>query len=205
MNRNCDYTDEELAALLRGAQDEWEEALRCFFRGGQLKRETMAILLKAQATPHDAEESYSEGARVFFENIIHRKYLGGSSPKTYFFGICKNIWLDKKRGAWRRRTSFFENALDLDRLHTDTPDRKVEIESLERCIDQLLELTGERCREMYRLEIMGFSQAEIAEKTGQSSAANAKNAIYRCKRQLREIINGSPDLLTFFNSYLHGK
>ena len=47
----------------------------------------------------DAKDVFQDGIAVLYQNIALRKYEGTSSVDAYFYGICKNLWLQtlKKR------------------------------------------------------------------------------------------------------------
>lgn len=202
MPQYFEKSDEELIALLCAEWSEQEKALSILFKGDYLKKATIGVMTASGASKQDAEEAFAEGSRIFVENILKRQYRGDSKPITYFIKICFNVWIDKKRGAYQKRMGFVADAVELDKMHFDTPEYHFDLSVLKTTLQDLLRFVKEKCRDILWLSALDYSMAEIADEMGLKEERAAIHLAYRCREKLRKKIGESPGLNNFFKSFL---
>ncbi len=188
--------------MLCAGWSEQEKALSILFKGDYLKKATIGVMSASGASNQDAEEAFAEGSRIFVENIIKKQYRGESKPTTYFISICINVWFEKKRGAYRRRLSFVEDAMALDHIHFEKPEHEFDLSVLKATLQELLRFVKKKCREILWLSALDYPMRDIAEQMGLKEERAAIHLAYRCREQLRNKIGESPKLNDFLKSFL---
>lgn len=148
-------------------------------------------VLKNNGDDAAAKDVYQEAFVAMWRNIKNDKFFSddSSSVNGYIYQIAKNKWLDHLRSSRYKRTFPLYNGLEADTpeiLETEEKNKKIEI--LRDSIDKM----GERCQNILKLfyyERRSFR--EIAEITGLDEAS-ARNAKYRCQKQLKKITEEIP-------------
>jgi DNA-directed RNA polymerase specialized sigma24 family protein len=90
-------------------------------------------------------------------NLLGQKFGSKSALKTYFNGICINIWLKKLNNKMTESAVIFpgDDQLTEFKAHDINSD-------LQEIVDMLLNKIGEPCRTIERLKIEGYKLEEIA-------------------------------------------
>ena len=71
-----------------------------------------------------------------------------------------------------------------------TPESQAEREELLRLLSQAIPKLGDRCREIFRLKLLGRSFAEIGEELGAASINTVYTWDARCRQKLLELMGG---------------
>ena len=143
-------------------------------------------VLDNSGSREDAEDVFQEGLLV-----LYRKAKGGnltisSSFYTFFYAVCKRIWLKKlTRGKANRALP-----LEEERVGEIADDAAQALEQSEQyqLYRSKFKLLGEDCQNLLRLFFKGASIAEIAGQMGYGSEGYAKKRKFQCKEQLVQLI-----------------
>ena len=152
-------------------------------------------VLSESGNVEDGEDVFQETVILFDRNIREGTFKGSSSLKTYFVGIAKQYWFNKRRSL--------KNHLNItdqfDISQTDTPELIYLKEERKSTMDTIIESLGSNCKEVLSLYKLSLSNEEIAHKLNLSSPEMAKKYTYRCREKLRTFLMKRKDLLSFFN------
>ena len=98
-----------------------------------------------------------------------------------------------KMAAWRRKEVRHGETQDLPESLADsgvTPELWAERRQLLDCLEQAIPRLGERCREIFRLKLLGRSFAEIQEELGAASINTVYTWDARCRQKLLDLLGG---------------
>lgn len=143
------------------------------------------------------------------EKIRQHEFRGKSKVETFLLGICKNMIRDNVK-AKKGRLVLKKEITDLDCPDEDAVADQMYFESIEaqtfkrdEMLGQTLEELTEKCRQA--LKLYYFEQKnlkQVAEERNLLNEEQAKKAVYRCRQQLRELIQANPALLQLINETL---
>lgn len=127
----------------------------------------------------EAKDVFQDGIMILHQNLLHGKFKGNSTLKTYVFSICKNLWLQELRKKTKEQTikeTFNSEAESELPLNLD-----------------LLRATFNELKEDCKQLLTGFyyekkSISELQKATGMNSEQVVKNKKARCLGYLMKII-----------------
>ncbi|HEX8529420.1 MAG TPA: sigma-70 family RNA polymerase sigma factor [Cytophagales bacterium] len=134
----------------------------------------------------EAKDLFQEGIIVFYKKTKAGEEIG--YPTTFFFSVCKNLWLDRAR----QKANHDRIARELPpELTSDDLEAALEAER-NAALMGLLGTLGDGCREV----LLGFyyerkSMQELAGTMGYASEAVAKNKKANCLKKLRDLVLGN--------------
>ncbi|CAA9248809.1 MAG: hypothetical protein AVDCRST_MAG56-2027 [uncultured Cytophagales bacterium] len=139
----------------------------------------------------EAKDVFQEGIIIFYKKVKAGEEIG--YPATFFFSVCKHLWLDRARQKANR-----------DRIARTLPGEPAAPDDLEASLESernavllgLLDKLGEGCCEV----LLGFyyekkNMLELAGEMGYASEAVAKNKKSNCLKKLREMVLGNRNYL----------
>jgi len=134
----------------------------------------------------DAEDVFQEGLVVMYRKAKANSLILKSSFYTFFYAVCKRIWLKKKS----QRKGKMELPLEEVSLSELEADAVTILEQSEQyaLYRSKFNLLGEACQKVLRLFFKGESMIEIAKQLGYSDARYAKKRKFICKEQLVKLI-----------------
>ncbi|MFK7947384.1 MAG: RNA polymerase sigma factor [Saprospiraceae bacterium] len=133
----------------------------------------------------DAKDVFQEGMIVLFRKIHAPDFELTSGLLTYFYSICKFIWLNKSRKKGRS-TVDIEKApeiFDNNSIQKDL-ERKERTAFYQKKFKQL----GEGCQKVLTFFYEGLKMKEIAKKMGFASPGYAAKRKLKCKQQLMKLV-----------------
>ncbi|WP_103069539.1 RNA polymerase sigma factor [Aquimarina sediminis] len=146
-------------------------------------------ILQNSGNEEDVEDVFQDAMVFIYQKLKTDSLELQSSLRTYFYGVCKNIW--------RNRLRKIKKLVITEDLQTDAesiPPKIIEdIEHKERehiYRKHFLNLSG-TCREVLSLLFQGNSMKEIARITGYSEGYTRKKK-FECKQSLIEMIENDP-------------
>lgn len=152
-------------------------------------------VLNESGNVEDGEDVFQETVILFDRNIRNGTFKGSSSLKTYFIGIARQYWFNKRRSQKNHL-----NIADLgDVSQIETPELIYLKEEKQKTMDTIIESLGPNCKEVLSLYKLSLSNEEIALQLKLSSPELAKKYTYRCREKLRAFLLKRKDLLSFFN------
>lgn len=134
----------------------------------------------------DAEDVFQEGLLVLYRKAKGNSLSLSSSFYTFFYAVCKRIWLKKvARRKGKVALPLEEEKLGKLEANADEILEQSEQYALYRSKFKLL---GSACQEVLRLFFSGKSMIEIAKQLGYRDARYAKKRKFICKEQLVRLI-----------------
>ncbi len=159
-----------------------------------------SIVLKNSGTYEDAEDVFQDGLIVLFEKIQIGPLTLNCSLKTYFFSICRNIWMQRLDRKWRLlyQPDFVNESLgDYDPFPFEIDEENL---AKTRLYNHHLHSLPEDCKKILMLFISKTSLKEITCLMGFKDVSYAKTRKYLCKNMLRKRILNDPEYKTFFDN-----
>jgi RNA polymerase sigma factor (sigma-70 family) len=134
----------------------------------------------------DAEDVFHDALIVIYRKVKDDSLELTSSFHTYFFAICKNLWLKKLNRKKRQSRVTIEDAEVL----TMENDTEKAIETTERfaLYREKFQLLGEDCQKLLQLYFEKKNMKEIANTMGFGSEGYARKRKFQCKEKLTKLI-----------------
>jgi RNA polymerase sigma factor (sigma-70 family) len=158
-----------------------------------------SFVLKNSGTHEDAEDVFQDGLIALFKKIQTEPLKLNCSLKTYFFSICRNIWMQRLDRKWRllyQSDYVNESAGDYDPFAFEIDEENLEKERLYH--NHLLSLP-EDCKKILMMFLSKISLKSITEVMGFKDITYTKTRKYLCKNMLRKRILNDPEYKTFFD------
>ena len=188
------FSDE---ALLNGLKEKRTDCIR------QLYREyfplARSIVEKNSGSYQDAEDVFQDGIILLYQKIRSGPLQLNCSLKTFFYSICRNIWMQRLDRKWRLlyQDDFVNEPLE----DYEAPAFEIHEEKLERTrLYQLhfLSLPAD-CQKILKMFLSKVSMKEITVTMGFKDVTYAKTRKYLCKNMLRKKILRDP----MYQRFLH--
>ncbi|MCX6243623.1 MAG: sigma-70 family RNA polymerase sigma factor [Bacteroidetes bacterium] len=188
------FSDE---ALLYGLKEKRTDCIRQLYRDYfPLAR---SIVEKNSGSYQDAEDVFQDGIIVLYQKIRSGPVQLNCSLKTFFYSICRNIWMQRLDRKWRLlyQDEFVNEPLE----DYDAPAFEIHEDKLEKTrLYQLhfLSLPAD-CQKILRMFLSKVSMKEITVTMGFKDVTYAKTRKYLCKNMLRKKILRDP----MYQRFLH--
>ena len=185
---------EKLIADVRsGDERKRDKALKQIYLDKNLEGKSFGMLHKmGLKTQEEKLGIFQEAFIILVNNIETRKYKGGSLI-SYFLAICKNTGLNKIKDKKKHETN--EEIQPTSAINSDSPDRILERSEEEEILEALTNKLSPRCQEILGKKYKeDFSSKQIALEVGVKEQS-IRNKLYQCKKKLRELIKGDPELI----------
>ncbi|MDZ4706229.1 MAG: sigma-70 family RNA polymerase sigma factor [Saprospiraceae bacterium] len=197
--RKLTYTDEQLVALLKGAEPDREAALRFIFVESGWRNLAFRAIRTMGGGVQDAEDAVQEAVIVLDDHVRGGKFQGTSTLKNYFIGICRGRWYSNRRSV--QRLEWSDEPLPAQSAEDTDPESMLLENEQKTVFRELLSQIDERCRELLSLYKLAYSMDEIADTLGLGNANNARQRIHQCRQKLAKMIEHIP----FFDDYRNRK
>jgi RNA polymerase sigma factor (sigma-70 family) len=139
--------------------------------------------------------AYHDALRSVIENIVHDRFDGNSSIKTYLYKIFSHKCIDQIRKNTTNKNGV-HNTAPLPELVNQLPDSARTIvecmmtRELKERVKEELKALGKKSKEILLLYEDGLTDKEIAERLSYNNAAVAKTTRLRCLEKLRAKVVG---------------
>ncbi|AFM02568.1 RNA polymerase sigma factor, sigma-70 family [Bernardetia litoralis DSM 6794] len=158
----------------------------------QFFEKTSKGLQKIGAKQDQTKDIFQEGILIFYHQAQKKDFYLSCKPSTYLFGICQNIFRNKKRKEAKQNTLSntdflieLSNATNLENQEQQNIYKSDEAISILRTI--LSEL-GEPCKKLLTgYYVDKFSMKELAQKLGYNSDLTAKAQKYKCLQRAKKL------------------
>jgi RNA polymerase sigma factor (sigma-70 family) len=152
-----------------------------------LKGKIRAAVVNNSGSAEDAEDMYQNGLMLIDDHMKEGKFRGGT-VKGFLYQVCFNLWRNELK---RKKTLPLPE--DGEALSVTTIDPQKELERKEKAdlLGKLFTQLGDKCRKILRLKffvIDNFSMEEIAQQMGFKNAQIAANALSKCRKNLKELL-----------------
>ncbi|MCX6247820.1 MAG: sigma-70 family RNA polymerase sigma factor [Bacteroidetes bacterium] len=184
-------------ALLNGLKDKRTDSIRYLYR--EYFPLARSIVEKNSGSYEDAEDVFQDGIIVLYQKILTGPLVLNCSLRTFFFSICRNIWMQRLDRKWRllyQDDLVSESVQDYDAIPLEINEEKLEKTRLYQL--HFLSLPPD-CQKILRMFLSNISLKEISEKMGFKDAAYAKTRKYLCKNMLRKKIIKDPRYKMFLH------
>jgi len=184
-------------ALLKGLKEKQSDSIRYLYR--EYFPLAKSIVEKNSGSYQDAEDVFQDGIIVLYQKILSGPLILNCSLKTFFFSVCRNIWMQRLDRKWRLLYSddlVSEAVGDYDAIPIEINEEKLERTRLYQI--HFLSLPSD-CQKILRMFLSKTSLKEISECMGFKDVHYAKTRKYLCKNMLRKKILMDPRYKMFLH------
>lgn len=190
MKHPAGLTDEQITQALLGSIRQREAIFTYLYRHSGWREWVLRHVQQEGGDAPAGEDVFQETLILFDRNIREARFQGNSRLKTYFFGIAKQFWFNRRRNV--RPSSL---PPEYDRPDTNHPEQIALQHERQTMIDDILKLLGDHCKKVLELYKLSLSNEEIARELNLSSPEMAKKYTYRCREKFRAFVLGRRDIL----------
>ena len=182
------YSDE---GIVEGLRLRKEEIIKFVYK--ELFPMTRHLIINNSGTDQDAEDIFQDALVIVYKRIIDDELTLNSSFKTFFYSVCRNIWL-QRLGKWKERNQEFVDFESITSIPEHTQEEIYSIENKKHKLYQLhfLNLSLD-CQKVLQLFLRKISLREIASIMGYTTEKYAKVRKFRCKEELKVRILNDPN------------
>ncbi|HTX88236.1 MAG TPA: sigma-70 family RNA polymerase sigma factor [Bacteroidales bacterium] len=177
-------------AVIRGLREKRADCIRFLYR--EYFPLAKSFVTKNSGSYEDAEDVFQDGIMVLFQKSCEGDLILKCSLKTYFYSICRNIWLQRLDRKWR--LLYQDNLVHESDPSYDPDPLGIDEEKLERTRiyqHHFLSLP-EDCQKILMLFLKKVPFREIASMLGFRDDQAVKTRKYLCKNMLRKRILKDP-------------
>jgi RNA polymerase sigma factor (sigma-70 family) len=184
-------------AILKGLKEKRADSIRYLYR--EYFPLAKSIVEKNSGTYEDAEDVFQDGIIVLYQKILSGPLTLNCSLKTFFFSICRNIWMQRLDRKWRllyQDDLVSESIEDYDAIPIEVNEETLEKTRLYQL--HFLSLPAD-CQKILKMFLSKASLKEISECMGFKDVSYAKTRKYLCKNMLRKKILRDPRYKMFLH------
>lgn len=187
------YSDE---AILEGLRQKKRSYIDYVYR--EYMMITRSIVVRKAGTSQDVEDVFQDAMLVLYQRAINPPVVLTCSLKTYFYSICRNIWMQRLDRKFRLLyQSDFEVHEEKSAYSTEEPDAKeVNLERRRMYLQHFRNLPAD-CQAILNLFYTRVPFSQIADMMHLRSEKYAKQKKYLCKNMLRKRIMKDPKCQQF--------
>jgi RNA polymerase sigma factor (sigma-70 family) len=188
------YSDD---AILKGLKEKKSDSIRFLYR--EYFPMAKSIVEKNSGSYEDAEDVFQDGIIVLYQKILAGPLTLNCSLKTFFFSICRNIWMQRLDRKWRLlyQDDLVSEAIeDYDAVPIEVNEEKLEKTRLYQL--HFLSLPSD-CQKILKMFLSRISLKEISDRMGFKDVHYAKTRKYLCKNMLRKKILKDPRYKMFLH------
>jgi RNA polymerase sigma factor (sigma-70 family) len=177
-------------AILQGLKEKKAESIRFLYR--EYFPLAKSIVEKNSGTYEDAEDVFQDSIIALFQKISAGPLVLNCSLKTFFFSICRNIWMQRLDRKWRllyQDDLVTEPVEDYEAIPMEVNEEKLEKIRLYQL--HFLSLPPD-CQTILKMFLSKASLKEISDHMGFNNVCYAKTRKYLCKNMLRKRILKDP-------------
>ena len=194
------FTDEQIIESFRtgglARERAWEFAYKDW------RDRVIGVIVNKGGTRDEAKEALQEAFMAFERRVRRPDFVLQHRLSTYFVSCVFRHWAKKKKESRMQ-------LIELESKHLSDFVDSVEMElaqgDLARLLDDTLALLGDRCRNILRYFMNGFSMKEIAEKMdfagGEQVARNEKR---KCQERYETYLHEHPAILQHIQNQRNG-
>lgn len=138
----------------------------------------------------DAKDVFQDAIMVIYEKIQKPDFQLTSQFSTFFYGICRNLWMSRQQRKSATEVTIPEDA---KYIAEDSPD--IDMLQVERgkVFYRALRQLGADCQQLLELFFQKNSMEDIAQKMGYASEGYARRRKSQCKDRLVELVKNAPE------------
>ena len=142
-----------------------------------------------RGTMEDARDVFQEGIMLVYQKGQEPEFQLSSSFFTYFYGVCRNIWWNKRKKKSRTEITLSD---EMKSMVADTSVPEIEANEQYMLYQKKFLLLGKDCQQLLRLFLQKVKMEEIMKRMSYSSVNYVKQRKFKCKAQLILLIENDP-------------
>lgn len=144
-----------------------------------------AFIIKNSGDINDAKDVFQDAIMIIYQKAKKTDFELKSTLSAYFYGVCKNIWLQKLR----KQKRIVPLSIEGNQIENDsTIEKDIEERNKQQLFFSKFSLLKEGCQQILKLFFAKKSMKEIAQKLGLGSEGYAKKRKYECQKKLLELV-----------------
>lgn len=173
--------------IFNGIIDGDDKVLKAFYK----KNFTIikSFVMRNSGNENDAEDVFQDGLIILYQMLKEDSLRITCSIHTYFYSICKNIWLSRLRKV--TRISYSEKINESQLGEEETIVETIEQKEREQLYRKHFANLNCKCKQVLTLFFEGKSLKEIGSLTDYSEGY-ARKKKFECKKELMEMIEKDP-------------
>ena len=145
----------------------------------------VAFVVRNKGSVDDAKDIFQDAIMILYQKAKDPDFELEYTLYAYFYGICKNLWLQKLKQE-KRIVAFLEKGDDLE--ENISIEEEMEERSKQKLFYSKFALLNEPCQQVLKLFFAKKTMEEIAQILELGSAGYAKKRKYKCQKKLMELI-----------------
>lgn len=190
MQHQTGLSDEQIKNALLGSTVQREQLFAWLYRASGWREWVLQHVNAEGGDQAAGQDVFQETLILFDRNLREGRFQGNSSLKTYFLGIAKQYWFNRRRNI---RPSTLPDHYDVP--NTETPEYIALSEERQNLVNKILAVIGDHCRKVLSLYKLSLSNEEIAQELGLSGPDMAKKYTYRCREKFKAYVLAQKDML----------
>ncbi len=146
-------------------------------------------ILQNSGREDDVEDVFQDALVLIYQKLKEDSLELHASLRTYFYGVCKNIWRNRLRK--NKKMIITEDVLTNEEAVDPVVIENIEQKEREHVYRKHFLNLGDACRQVLTLLFQGNSMKEISNITGYSEGYTRKKK-FECKKSLLEMIEKDP-------------
>jgi RNA polymerase sigma factor (sigma-70 family) len=173
-------TPDYIAAILQGDSTLLRQMYRAFFP--MVKK----LVGDLGGTEEDAKDVFQDAVMIVYEKARRPDFQLTSQFSTYFYGVCRNVWLNHLQ---KKSSSEVTIPADAKYMPDELPDSDFEEAERRKLFDKAFAQLGEDCQKLLLLSFQNkdLSMKEIAKQMGYGSEGYTRRRKSQCKERLVEL------------------
>jgi RNA polymerase sigma factor (sigma-70 family) len=187
------YTDE---TIVEGLKLRKEKIIKYVYK--EFFSMTRHLIVNNSGNDQDAEDTFQDALVIVYKRIINEELSLNSSFKTFFYSVCRNLWM-QRLGKLKDRSNEIVDFESITSIPEMTNEEVYNIENKKHKLYQLHFLTlSDDCQKILQLFLNKKSIREITSIMDFQSEKYTKKRKFKCKEELKMRILNDPNYLKIY-------
>lgn len=147
----------------------------------------------------EAKDIFQDAVVSLFTTVKLGKFEQGKEVNGFLFFVSRNMWINRVKRKNRQ--------YDISKIHMPMSEENalavIITKDKEDVIDKFMSMMGSKCKQLLKYVIYdNLSMKEIAKLMNFAGETVAKNAHYRCKQKMMDLLGSDQTLINFLNNEL---
>ena len=149
-----------------------------------------------KGSTEDARDVFQDGIMLVYQKAKQPGFKLTSSFFTYFYGVCRNIWWNKRKKKSNTELTLTD---EVKSMYKDTSAPEIEENEQYALYRKKFLQLGKDCQELLALFLKKVKMEEIMKLMNYSSVNYVKQRKFKCKAQLIKLIEKDPAYVELTN------
>lgn len=180
-----------IISQVRSGKQGRDKVICMLYRDEHLKQQVISYIRRNSGNEDDAEQVWTTVVMQTVKSMATRLDLEiKNTLEHYMMGVARYTWLSMLKK--QKPSQVYDQQLDVDM----SPSVEEAFIGMERVaeLEELMQVVGEKCREVLHMWSHSYSMAEIAKAVGYKSEMMAKKKKYKCLQRLITYLHEHPHL-----------